>query len=123
MKEENKSAVPGNLDIKEIEEATRAAALVCYGVVAIVKRDKMPPRLADWVDSQINKKGIPEDAIFVRKRSNRTFSVDVYLVLSNEVKITEALVECQKNIMYILNKKFDKACTSVNVYGEEILAS
>lgn len=117
MNEKNNQVTSSNLDIKEIENATRQAALACYGVVAIAKRDE-----TSRLEIQI-KKGIPEDAIYVNKKPNRTFTIDVYLVLSNEVKITESLFECQKNIMYILNKKFDKACTGVNVYGEKILAS
>ena len=106
-----------NIDIKEVMAATKEAASACYGVVAIAKRDEtLRP------DKQI-KKGIKEDAIYVRKFPNRTFTVDVYLVLSNEVKITEALVETQKTIMNVLNTKFNKLSTSVNVYGEKINAS
>ncbi len=100
---------------QDIKDATRVAALACYGVVDIARREDTLR-----TDKRI-KKGIIEDqAIYVKKFANRTFSVDVYLVLSNEVKITEALVECQKTIMYQLNKKFNKACTGVNVYGESL---
>lgn len=100
---------------QDIKDATRVAALACYGVVDISRREDTLR-----ADKRI-KKGIIEDqAIYVKKFANRTFSVDVYLVLSNEVKITEALVECQKTIMYQLNKKFNKSCTGVNVYGESL---
>ena len=100
---------------QDIKDATRAAALACYGVVDIARREDTLR-----TDKRV-KKGIIEDqAIYVKKFANRTFSVDVYLVLSNEVKLTEALVECQKTIMYQLNKKFNKACTGVNVYGESL---
>ena len=100
---------------QDIKDATRVAALACYGVVDIARREDTLR-----ADKRI-KKGIIEDqAIYVKKFANRTFTVDVYLVLSNEVKITEALVECQKTIMYQLNKKFNKACTGVNVYGESL---
>ena len=100
---------------QDIKDATRVAALACYGVVDIARREDILR-----TDKRI-KKGIIEDqAIYVKKFANRTFTVDVYLVLSNEVKITEALVECQKTIMYQLNKKFNKACTGVNVYGESL---
>ena len=100
---------------QDIKDATRVAALACYGVVDIARREDTLR-----TDKRI-KKGIIEDqAIYVKKFANRTFSVDVYLVLSNEVKITEALVECQKTIMYQLNKQFNKSCTSVNVYGEQL---
>lgn len=100
---------------QDIKDATRVAALACYGVVDIARREDTLR-----ADKHI-KKGIIEDqAIYVKKFVNRTFSVDVYLVLSNGVKITEALVECQKTIMYQLNKKFNKACSGVNVYGESL---
>ena len=100
---------------QDIKDATRVAALACYGVVDIARREDTLR-----TDKRI-KKGIIEDqAIYVKKFANRTFSVDVYLVLSNEVKLTEALVECQKTIMYQLNKQFNKSCTSVNVYGEQL---
>ena len=98
---------------QDIKDATRAAALACYGVVDIARREDTLR-----ADKRI-KKGIIEDqAIYVRKYANRTFTVDVYLVLSNEVKLTETLVECQKTIMYQLNKQFNKSLTGVNVYGE-----
>ena len=100
---------------QDIKDATRVAALACYGVVDISRREDTLR-----ADKRI-KKGIIEDqAIYVRKYANRTFTVDVYLVLSNEVKITETLVECQKTIMYQLNKKFNKSCTGVNVFGEQL---
>ena len=101
----------------DIKEATRKAALVCYGVVDIVKREETLR-----TDKRI-KKGIIEDAIYVKKYPNRTFSVDVYLVLSNEVKITEALAEAQKTIMYLLNKQFNKRGAGVNVFGEKIVSA
>ena len=99
---------------QDIKDATREAALACYGVVKLATREEtLRP------DKRV-KKGIIEDAIYVKKYPNRTFTVDVYVVLSNEVKITEALVECQKTIMFLLNKKFTKCCVGVNIYGEHL---
>ena len=102
---------------QDIKDATRKAALASYGVVDIVKREETLR-----VDKRI-KKGIVEDAIYVKKNGNRTFSVDVYLELSQEVKVTEALAEAQKTIMYFLNKTFTNCCVGVNVYGEKIVLS
>ena len=112
--EKKTNATPVVYHTADIKEATRKAALACYGVASIAQRDE-----THRVDKRL-KKGIIEDAIYVKKFANRTFTVDVYLVLSNEVKITEALVECQKTIMYQLNKAFSNLCTRVNVYGERL---
>ena len=112
--EKKMNATPVVYHTADIKEATRKAALACYGVASIAKREE-----THRVDKRL-KKGIIEDAIYVKKFPNRTFTVDVYLVLSNEVKITETLVECQKTIMYQLNKAFSNLCTRVNVYGESL---
>ena len=117
MEKKNENIPVTGYHTKDIKEATRVAALACYGVVDIVTREETLR-----VDKRI-KKGIVEDAIYVKKFANRTFTVDVYLALSNEVKITEALAECQKKIMYQLNKTFSKLCVGVNVYGEKVIAS
>ena len=112
--EKKTNATPVVYHTADIKEATRKAALACYGVASIAQRDE-----THRVDKRL-KKGIIEDAIYVKKFANRTFTVDVYLVLSNEVKITEALVECQKTIMYQLNKAFSNLCSRVNVFGERL---
>ena len=117
MEKKNANVPVAGYHTKDIKEATRKAALVCYGVVDIVTREETLR-----IDKRI-KKGIVEDAIYVKKFPNRTFTVDVYLAFSNEVKITEALVECQKTIMFMLNKNFSNLCAGVNVYGEKIIAS
>ena len=117
MEKKNANVPATGYHTQDIKDATRKAALACYGVVDIVTREETLR-----TDKRI-KKGIVEDAIYVKKFPNRSFTVDVYLAFSNEVKITEALVECQKTIMFMLNKKFSGLCSGVNVYGEKIIAS
>ena len=117
MEKKNANIPMTGYHTQDIKDATREATLACYGVVKIVSREE-----TFRTDKRI-KKGIVEDAIYVKKFPNRTFTVDVYLMLSNEVKITEALVECQKTIMFILNKKFGGLCKGVNVYGEKLSSS
>ena len=112
-----RSAPVGGYHTKDIKEATAQAVKACYGVVAIAKRDDILRP-----DKRL-KKGIVEDAIYVKKNPNSTFSVDVYLIFSTELKLTEALVETQKIIMYQLNKTFTNCCIGVNVYCEKISSS
>ena len=95
MEKKTKPALQGNIDINEIIKAVKESASACYGVVAIASKEDTLR-----LDKQI-KKGKKEDAIYVKKLPNRTFTVDVYLVLSNEVKITESLVEAQKVIFHL----------------------
>lgn len=113
MNEENKSKRL-NINTKEIISLVSRTAKDSYGVVAIAKKDEV-----DLI-SKITKKGKMEEGIFVTKRSDSTFAVSIYLVLAQEIKITEALRECQKSIRFILDKKYPKMCREVNVYVNEL---
>ena len=114
MEQKKKQSESINIDPKEIIELVEQTVCKCYGVVAIANKDEV-----DLI-SKITKKGKMEKGVFVTKRSDNTFAVSIYLVLAQEIKITETLRECQKTIMYQLNKQFNKSCTGVNVYGEQL---
>lgn len=102
------------ININEITKTVHEAALCCYGIVGL--SDKASISRID----NIIKKGTKEDAIFITKRPNQNFIVDVYLVLAKDVKITEALVSAQDTIKYCLDKQFAKKCVSVNVFAESV---
>ena len=103
-----------NINTKEISALVSKTARDSYGVVAIASKDEV-----DLI-SKITKKGKMEEGVFVTKRSDNTFTVSIYLVLAQDIKITEALRECQKSIKFVLDKKFPKLCREVNVYVCEL---
>ena len=107
-----------SLDTTKIISLAAEIALGCYGVVAIAnKKAEMNGK------SQKIKKGKAEEGIFVKKQTNNTFALDVYLVMAQGIKITEALRECRKSIRYRLDKTFPKMCREVNVYALDISAN
>ena len=114
MKNENKKSNRLDNKTKEIINLVSQTARNSYGVVAIANKDEIN------LISKITKKGKMEEGIFVTIRSDETFAVSIYLVLAQEIKITEALRECQKSIKYILDKKYPKMCREVNVYVSEL---
>ena len=81
------------IDTKKITSLVAETALACYGVVAIANR-----RAELLGQSQKSKKGKAEEGIFVKKKADNTFALDVYLVLAQGIKITESLRECRKSI-------------------------
>lgn len=113
MKTENKTP-RAEINISEITKTVHEAALCCYGIVGLADKASIAR-----IDNKV-KKGQKEDAIFVIKRPNQAFMVDVYLVLAQDVKITEALVSAQDTIKYCLDKQFAKKCASVNVFCESV---
>lgn len=106
------------IDTKKIISLVAEVALDCYGVVAIANRK------AELLgQSQKSKKGKAEEGILVKKKADNTFTLDVYLVLAQGIKITESLRECRKSIRYRLDKTFPKLCREVNVYALDISAN
>ena len=102
------------INIDEITNIVSQTARNSYGVLEIANKDQIN------LVSKITKKGKMEDGVFVYKHTDGTFDVNVYLVLAQGIKITEALRECQKSIRFVLNKKFSKLCREVNVYVCEL---
>ena len=100
------------IDTSEIIEVVMKAALSCYGVQGIANKGSL-------MRPDITKKGKNEKAVFVKNKL-RNFDIDVYLILSTDVKITETLAEAQKIIKYQLNKAFPKVCNKINVFCENV---
>ena len=113
MKQETKSNRL-NIHSKDISALVSRTARNCYGVVGVATKDEV-----DLI-SKITKKGKMAEGVFVSKRSDGTFSVSIYLVLAQDIKITEALRECQKSIKFVLDKKYPHMCREVNVYVTEL---
>ncbi len=105
-------------DIKKIIDVTYEAVINCYGVVAIANLEATRRS-----QSQKTKKGKAEEGIIVKRKSDGTFALNVYLVLAQGIKITEALSECRKSIKYRLDRIFPKLCREVNVFALDISAN
>ena len=114
MEQKRKKSESNNINVEEIIKLVESTVCKCYGVVAIAKKDEV-----DLI-SKITKKGKMEGGVFVTKKNDDTFAVSIYLVLAQEIKITEALRECQKSVLFVLNKKYPKMCREVNVYVCEL---
>jgi len=100
-----------NPSTKEIMNMAYETALQCYGVVGISRFDATVSGKYDPVPIEKASRGV-----FVRKVASGQFDVDLYIILSSEVKLTETILECQKVVRYALNRKYSRACRKVNVY-------
>jgi len=114
MEKQSKTSNRLNIKTEDIIALVSRTARNSYGVVAIATKDEVD------IISKLTKKGKMEEGVFVTKRSDNTFAVSIYLVLAQEIKITEALRECQKSIKFVLDKKYPKMCREVNVYVCEL---
>ena len=104
------------INYNEVLKIAADAALACYGVTAIANKK------FDKDELQNTMKGKAEDGIFVKRKPEGAFGLDVYILLAQGIKVTEALRECQKSIKYKLDKRFPKKCVEVNVFVLDISA-
>ena len=111
MKKEEIKSNSLKIKTEDIIALSAKTAKNCYGVVAIADKEDIN------VVTKITKKGKMEEGVYVVRYPRVTFSVTIYLVMARDIKITEALRECQKSILYALNKKYPKLCKEVNVYA------
>lgn len=111
MKKEEIKSKSLKIKTEDIIALSAKTAKNCYGVVAIADKEDIN------VVSKITKKGKMEEGVYVVRYPRDTFSVTIYLIMARDIKITEALRECQKSILYALNKKYPKLCKEVNVYA------
>jgi uncharacterized alkaline shock family protein YloU len=97
-----------------ISAVAGSSSLECYGVVGLAPKNfdgdkKLTPLKASAF----------KEAIVVKK-SGKTYSVDLYIILAYGVKITEIVSEVQKKVKYDLEKKFDVSFLSVNVFVQAL---
>lgn len=111
MKNEVKKSDSLKIKPEQIISLASKTAKDCYGVVAIANKEEIN------LITKIIKKGKKEEGVFCFKNADGTFSVSIYLLLAQDIKITEALRECQKSIRYAVNKKYPGALKKVNVYA------
>jgi len=58
----------------------------------------------------------------LQRHPDRRLSVEIYLVVSPDMKITEVLREAQNQLYFVLNKNFPRTFRSVDVYVDSIIA-
>ncbi len=90
------------------------AVLSCYGVVGISKRSSTHEAIIE-----ILKNGSFSQGVFVKQEKNKV-SIDLYVVIAFDVKITEVLFEIQKRVKYCVSKTFNVDVFKVNVYAHSL---
>ena len=106
----------GNINISEDAIATLAGGIVaeCYGVVGMASKKILKDGLAELLKRDNYSKGI-----VVRKLEDK-YELDLFIVISFGVKISEVVTEVQKKVKYELERSLDITFNAVNVYVQGI---
>lgn len=88
--------------------------LECYGIAGFAKRHVITEQDNKFMEGEMLK-----HSIFVRIERKRV-NLDIYVYVTNNIKITEVLSEVQKRVKYVLEKTFDVKISKVNVFAKGI---
>lgn len=90
------------------------AVLQCYGIVGIGRKNSLNNTIVE-----ILKKGSFTQGVIASQDKN-LITIDLYVVVAFDVKITEVLCEVQKRVKYVLEKTFETKVKSVNVFAQNL---
>lgn len=106
----------GKINVSNEAIAMLAGGVVteCYGVVGMASQQAFKDGLAELLKGENYSKGV-----IVRKGDNG-FDLDLYIIVSYNVKISEVVLEVQKKAKYMLEKTLQQNFNTINVYVQGI---
>jgi len=112
----NKKTSFGQIRISDEAIASLAGTTVneCYGIVGMISRNYLKDGYSALLKKENYAKGI------VIKSDDEGLQIDVYVVISYGVKISEVVSNLQQRVKYALEKTLNLDVASVNVHVEGI---
>lgn len=106
----------GNINISMDAITTLAGGVVseCYGVVGMASQKVLKDGLAELLKKENYSKGV------IIKENDGELDLDLYIIVSHGVRISEVVLEVQKKVKYSLEKSLEIEVGSVNVYVQGV---
>ncbi|MBQ9048096.1 MAG: Asp23/Gls24 family envelope stress response protein [Solobacterium sp.] len=106
----------GNITVSEEAVASLAGSIIteCYGVVGMASRKVLKDGWAELLKKENLARGV------VVRRKNGGLEIDLYIIVSFGVKISEVVSEAQKKVKYVLEKSLSQEITAVNVFVQGV---
>ena len=106
----------GNINISEEAIATLAGGVVseCYGVVGMASQKVLKDGLAELLKKENYSRGV------VVRKTETGYELDLYVVISFGVKITEVVAEVQKKVKYMLEKTLEQDFDKINIFVQGV---
>ncbi|MCR4562175.1 MAG: Asp23/Gls24 family envelope stress response protein [Bacilli bacterium] len=103
-----------HISIETIAAVAGQAAMECYGVLGLSKKNNLRENINELLKKDDFKKGV-----YCTKKKDG-YEIEVYLTVAYGVKITEVISEVQKKIKFDLEKTFHISFNQVNVFVQDI---
>ena len=111
-----KSTQYGNINIYMDAVAALAGGVVteCYGVVGMASQKILKDGIAELLKKENYTKGI------VVRNTDEGLELDMYIIVSHGVRISEVVREVQQRVKYMLEKTLELDFRQVNVYVQDV---
>ena len=106
----------GNINIAIEAIASLAGGVVseCYGVVGMASQKIFKEGLAELLKMENYSKGV------VVRQNEDHLELDLYIIVSHGVKISEVVSEVQKRVKYALERSLELDFNVINVYVQGV---
>lgn len=112
----SKNTQYGSINISMDAIASLAGGVVteCYGVVGMASQKFVKDGIAELLKKENYTKGI------VVHQEEEGLVLDMYIIVSHGVKISEVVHEVQERVKYILEKSLELEFNKVNVFVQDV---
>ena len=109
----------GNISVSETAVANLVGGVIteCYGVVGMASKQVLRDGWAELLKKENYARGVRV------KRTDDGLQIDLYIIVSFGVRISEVVQEAQKKVKYVLERSLsqDVACVNVFVQGVRVV--
>ena len=111
----NRNTGLGTIKVSDnaIANLTGSVVSECYGVVGVTSKN-----IKDGINDLLKKENISKGIIVKNKKNN--LEIDIYIIVSYGVKISEVASEVQKRVKYTVEKTLNVDVDIINVYVEGV---
>jgi uncharacterized alkaline shock family protein YloU len=108
----------GPISVTEEAVASLAGGVIteCYGVVAMASKNLFRDGLAEMLKQENYSRGV------VVRNTDDGLEIDLYIIVSFGVKISEVVQEAQKKVKYVFENSFSEPIAAVNVFVQGVQA-
>ena len=114
----SRSTQYGNINLSIEAIASLAGGLVseCYGVVGMASQKMVKDGIAELLKKENYSRGV-----VVREKDGQ-LELDLYIIVSHGIKISDVVDEVQKKVKYMMEKSLELDFNVINVYVQGVKA-
>ncbi|MEG0313904.1 MAG: Asp23/Gls24 family envelope stress response protein [Erysipelotrichaceae bacterium] len=103
-----------NISIEAIASLAGGVVTECYGVVGMASQKFLKDGISELLKKENYAKGV------VVRRNEEALELDLYIIVSHGVKISEVVHEVQKKTKYMLEKSLELDFNTINVFVQDV---